>query len=203
MTRHYHSMKYVLTIMFLFGIVGWSSAQRQNPIYDSYISDTIILNDIAFKKTVAYRLDSVTILTDYEDFKKELYASWKHYRKGMKGMEKAKRKGDYINPEYEPRWRRIDSVFTLIQFQAKTQDTIFLQRSIFDEAKMAGSMSKFFPNLIDSKRCVVLDERNEIQRVIIRQKGSKSRDPLGSYGGRAYYLPGKSTWFVEARDWSS
>lgn len=177
-------------------------AQSQDKYYDTYTVDTLTLTDINFKKVVSYKINSVTFLVNYDDYKKELYIYWKRYHDGMKGTKREKRKGEYINPDYEPRWRTFDSVYQLLKTQVKTQDTIYLNQKIFDKVGL-GSLNNFFPDMIEKKNCAILDSDNKRHFIIIRHKGSKKTGNFTGTGGRIYFLPGDKKYFIGAMDWVS
>ena len=177
-------------------------AQSQDKYYDSYTVDTLTLTDVSFKKVVSYKINSVTFLVNYDDYKKELYIYRKRYHDGMKGTKREKRKGEYINPDYELRWRTIDSVYQLLKTQVKTEDTIYLNQQIFDKVGL-GSLNNFFPDMIEKKNCAILDSDNKRYFIIIRHKGSKKTGNFTGTGGRVYFLPGDNKYFIGAMDWMS
>ena len=169
---------------------------------DQYTIDTIYLKDFTVKKIVSYKFRDVTFFVSYEDYKKELTIYWKRYTESMKRTAKSKQRGEYINPDYEPRYKLIDSVYQILKKESKSKDTIFLTHQIFDRVGL-GSMNNFFPDLIEKSRCTIINNNNEKQSIIIRQKGSWYRGPLAAWGGRRYFLPGSQQFFISATDWVS
>ena len=157
---------------------------------------------MSFKKVVSYKINSVTLLVNNDDYKKELYIYRKRYHDGMKGTKREKRKGEYINPDYELRWRTIDSVYQLLKTLVKTEDTIYLNQQIFDKVGL-GSLNNFFPDMIEKKNCAILDSDNKRYFIIIRHKGSKKTGNFTGTGGRVYFLPGDNKYFIGAMDWMS
>ena len=181
----------ILTIFF--------KAQSQDKYYDNYTVDTLTLSDVSFKKVVSYKINSVTFLVNYNDYKKELHIYWKRYHDGMKGTEREKRRGEYINPDYEPRWRTLDSVYQLLKTQAKMQDTIFLDQIIFDKVGL-GPLNNFFADMIEKNNCAIIDSDNKRHFIIIRHKGGKRTSNSSGYSGRLYFLPGNKYYFIAATD---
>ena len=192
-------MRVILVI--LFWIFCTTLSKSQAIPLDSYTVDTIHLGEFTAKKIVAYKYNDVTFYVKYEDYKKSFYVFWKRYSDGMKDARKEKLKGEYINPEYEPRWLLIDSVYQLLLKQARTQDTIFLYQKMFD--KVGLGLFANFADLIEKKQCAITNEKNERQFIIIRQKGSWYKGPLAAWGGRRYFLPGATDFFIAATDWIS
>lgn len=186
--------------LLLVAVAGLVSAAGQERTYDSYKTDTIQLQGVLFAKTVAYKLNTVTFYVNYEDYKNTLYVLWKRYRDGMKTVKKEKRKGEHINPDYEPRWRTLDSVYTLLKTKVKTQDTLFLSQNIFDKVGLA-PLSNFFPDLIEKKQCAIVDDKGQRHFLIIRQTGWKKTGEMTSYGGSSYFLPGQKKAFIGRMNW--
>ncbi|OQP61780.1 hypothetical protein A3860_31460 [Niastella vici] len=192
-----------MRILLLIGtLIIFLKAQSQDKYYDTYTVDTITLTDIHFKKVVSYQINSVTFFVNYEDYKNELYICWKRYHDGMKGTKREKRRGEYINPDYEPRWKIIDSVYQLLKKQVTTQDTIFLTQKIFDKVGL-GALNSFFPDMIEKNNCAIFGSDNKRHFIIIRHKGSKKTGNFTGTGGRVYFLPGQKKYFIGAMDWVS
>ena len=166
-----------------------------------YSVDTLYLGQFSAKKVIAYKLQSVTFYMDYKDYLKDLSVFWKRYRKGMKGLRKEKAKGEYINPEYEPRWRVIDSVYRTIKNQYKTQDTIYVSQKPFDKVGL-GCLA-YLETQIEKGTCTIVDNKNIKQTIIIRRKEEWQRGYLEGWGGRKYFVPGQITPFYSATDWMS
>ena len=178
------------------------NAYSQDKYYDTYSVDTITLSEVHFKKVVSYKINSVTFLVNYDDYKSELYIYWKRYHDGMKGTKREKRRGEYINPTYEPRWKTFDSVYQILKTQVKSQDTVYLNQSIFDKVGLA-ALNNFFPDMIEKKNCAIIDRDNKLHYIIIRHKGSKKTGNFTGTGGRIYFLPGAKKYFIGAMDWIS
>jgi hypothetical protein len=189
-----------MRIILLIGTLTiFCKAQSQDKYYDTYTVDTLTLSDNSFKKVVSYKINSVTFLVNYDDYKKELYIYWKRYHDGMKGTKREKRRGDYINPDYEPRWRTIDSVYQFLKTRTKSQDTIFLNQRMFDKVGL-GALNNFFPDMIEKNNCAIFDSENKRHFIIIRHKGGKRTGNSSSYGGRLYFLPGNKQYFIGTTD---
>jgi hypothetical protein len=177
-------------------------AASQEPVYETYTVDTVYLKEIKFKKVVAYNINTVTFLVNYNDYRNSLYSLWKTYYRGMKNKKKELSGGRSVNPDYESGWRTVDSVYTILKEEARTQDTIFLSQKIFDRAGI-GAMNNFFSDLIESGQCAILDENNKRHYLIIRHEGAKKTGTSAGLGGRAYLLPGDNKYFIAALDWVS
>jgi len=168
---------------------------------DNFTIDTLHLGQFIAKKIIVYKFQSVTFFVDYYDYLKSLKVFWKRYKNGMKGTKKEKARGEYINPEYEPKWLVIDSIYKTTRKLSKKQDTIYLTQKTFDKVGLRGLMD--FDVQIERGHCAIYDDKNIKQSTIIRQKGSWYRGPLAAWGGRRYFLQGATTYFYEATDWIS
>jgi len=188
---------------FLLILLSWKSSFSQTGTKktDHFTIDTLHLGQFTAKKMVAYKYHSVTIFVDYKDYLASIKVFRKRYKKGMKDIKWAKAKGEYINPDYEPRWLVIDSVYNTIQEQSKVQDTIYLTQAIFDKVGLGPLMD--FDIYIENGHCIIFDQKNIRQTIIIRQKCSWYRGPLEAWGGRKYFLPGSAQEFYVATDWIS
>ena len=185
----------ILTICFCLNVQG------QGVPFDKYTTDTIKLKDFTVKKIVSYKINSVTVYVNYEDYIKEHYVFWKRYHDGMKETAKEKRKGENINSDYELRYKVIDSIYKLLRKEVKTSDTIYLTQETFDNVGLRCLMD--LDKQIDKGTCAIVDDKNNRQYIIIRQKGSVYRGPLNAWGGRRYFLLGQPNYFFEATDWIS
>lgn len=168
---------------------------------DKFTTDTLHLGQFCAKKVIAYKFQEVTFYVDYNDYIKSLKVFWKRYKEGMKYGKEAKEKGEYVNPEYEPRWLVIDSIYQTIKKQSKKQDTIYLTQKTFDKVGLRSLMD--FDVQIEKGNCAIYNHNNILQTTIIRQKGSWYRGPLAAWGGRRYFLLGATNFFYEATDWIS
>jgi hypothetical protein len=168
---------------------------------DHYTVDTIQLPEFHVKKVVAYKLNQVTIYVSYKDFYKEYLPLYKRYKKGAKGIAKERKQGHYINPDYEPRFKILDTTFKYLKTQIKKADTVYLTQSTFDKYQLRELIS--FDQHIEKRTCAITDNINKRQYIIIRQKGSWYRGPLAAWGGRRYFLPGQTSYFLSGTDWIS
>ena len=192
-------MRLLITILTL---TFFSKAFGQTIPFDKYTVDTFHLGQFFAKKIVAYEYNTVTFFVDYRDYLKMHTIFWKRYKEGMKSSKKEKEKGEYINPDYEPRWLLIDSVYKVLKLQVRLKDTIFLTQKIFDKVGL-GPGNNFFADLIEKNKCAIIDKERKRQFLIIRQKGSWYRGHLDAWGGRRYFLPGVRDFFIDATDWIS
>jgi hypothetical protein len=177
----------------------WISSFAQP--FDKYTVDTIRLAELKIKKVVAYKLKQVTIYVKYKDFMKEFTPLYKRYKDGMKGTDKEREQGHYINPHYEPRFSILDTTFKLLQSQIKIADTVFLTQTTFDRYQLREIID--FDKYIEKGACAIRDNDNNQHFIVIRQKGSWYRDLLAAWGGRRYFLPGQIEFFFSATDWIS
>jgi hypothetical protein len=188
------------SLLFLVTVLISSITFAQVP-FDSYTSDTIRLPEFNTKKVVAYKLKQVTIYVNYQEFYKEFLPLYKRYKDGMKGTEKEKRRGEYINPEYEPRFRILDTTYRLLKTQEKLKDTIYLTQETFDKYQLREIID--LDKHIENGTCAITDNNNNRHYIVIRQKGSWYRGPLNAWGGRRYFLPGQTQFFLSGTDWIS
>jgi hypothetical protein len=168
---------------------------------DKFTTDTIHLGQFRAKKIIVYKFQSVTFHVDYKDYLKSLKVFWKRYKDGMKYLIDGRKKGEYVNPEYEPRWLVIDSIYQTIKKLSKKQDTIYLTQKTFDKGGLRSLMD--FDVQIEKGHCAIYNANNIQQTIIIKQKGSWYRGPLAAWGGRRYFLLGETNFFYEATDWIS
>jgi hypothetical protein len=157
-------------------------------------TDTLLLKNVSFKKTIAYKLEEVTLLVDFEEYRKALDCR-RLYNKQMR-QALSKDSSRLVN-EMREGWLFTDSLYQLINAQAATQDTIFLTRSNFRFGLTPSG--NFFPDLIESGKCAIVDENNKKHFLIIRGKWS-SESAYGISEGRTYYLPGHKRHFMIATD---
>jgi hypothetical protein len=170
--------------------------EQRNP--GSYAVDTIYLKQFSSAKTVAYQLSGVTIYFDYKDYMADLYPMWKHYKEGMQYKTQP---GEYVNPDYEPRWRLIDSMYQSAKKLIKAQDTLYLTQQTFNKVVLIPVVS--FEKLIEGGRCNIFDIEQVQQPFIIRLKSGWQKGHLQGWGGRRYFLNGHEGYFYEVSDWHS
>lgn len=163
--------------------------------------DTLHLPELKFKKTLAYITPSVTIMIDYDNFMTSFNAFWRMYKKGMKSGERAKKKGDYISPDYARCYYLLDSMHTVLLTQVKERDTIYIEDITF--ARKGIGPGHDFTIDIDAGKCIILNMSGVPQRKIIRKKISYQKDHLNGWGGRKYYLINSKSSFLEGTDWIS
>jgi hypothetical protein len=163
--------------------------------------DTLYLPEIKFVKTLAYSTGSTTILIDYNSFMVTFNSFWKMYKKGMRGLRRSEKKGEYVNPNYAPIFYLLDSMHTVLTTQVKQQDTVYIDEYTFLR-KGIGPGHDFSVD-VDARKCVILNGNNVPQRRIIRKKESYQRGPLNGWGGRKYYFLNSKTVFLSATDWVS
>ncbi len=169
---------------------------------DKFTVDTLRLDQFKAKKIISYKLKSATFLVDYKDFMKMYTVFWKRNKVGKNYVRDAKRKGEYFNPNSEPMWLVMDSVYKILKSQVKVQDTIFLTHEPFNRVGF-GTWNNFFGDLIEKGKCAILNSKGEQQFSIIKQTGSWYRDMLAAWGGRRYYFIGELIFFIDATDWIS
>ena len=114
---------------------------------------------------------------------------------------KKKKKGHYINPDYEPRYKILDSTYKLLKQQVKQKDTIFLDHEVYAKVDFRELID--FDKAIEDGKCAIIDNNNVRHYLIIRRKGSWILGPLNGGGERRYFLPGNKQPFYSIRDWSA
>ena len=190
-------MRLLLIILTAF---TWTNSFGQIPL-DNYTVDTIHLLKFHAKKVVAYKLKQVTVYVSYQNFYKEFLPLYKRYKEGVKGIEKERKRGEYINPDYEPRFRILDSTYKFLKAQVKTADTVYLTQTTFDKYQLRELID--FDKHIEKGTCAITDNNKDPHYIIIRQKGSWYRGPLAAWSGRRYFLPGQTEFFLSGTDWIS
>ena len=160
-------------------------------------ADTIILQQINFKKVLAYNIGGATVLVDYDDFMKSFVPFWKKYKKGVQSLEKSKEE----NPSYVRRFNFLDATYKRLTAEIKAQDTVFISDISFRLADIGTSYD--FTRKIEQGRCIVLDKNNIRQTFILRQKHSYQKGPLDGWGGRLYFISGQKEPFIRGTDWVS
>lgn len=189
----------LIIIIFLIALIPKVSL-GQVPL-DKYTVDTIRLPDFQAKKIVAYKLSQVTIYVKYQDFYYEFLPLYKRYNSGMKSIAKERRKGEYINPDYDQRFRILDSTYKLLKAQVKLADTVYLTQASYSKYELRELID--FDKHIENGTCAITDNNNNRHYLIVRQKGSWYRGPLAAWGGRRYFLPGYAEFFLSGTDWIS
>ncbi|MDF2188094.1 hypothetical protein [Paraflavitalea sp. CAU 1676] len=149
---------------------------------------------------MSYTLLGLTIYINYKDYIKDLQPLWKHYKNGMKYVTSAK-PGEYINPDYEPRWRVLDSMYRSARGLISKQDTLYVSQHTFNKVGLGSSIS--LDQLIEKGRCKIFDRDGIQQHIVIRVAGMYQKGPLNGWGGRRYLLTGAKGFFFEASDWHS
>ena len=188
--------------LLLIMLIACTWCSGQSIPFDKYTTDTLRLSSFKAKKTVLYKMNTVTFAVDYKDFLVMYTELWKFYRDGQKFLEKAMKKEGKPAPAGSPRWIVLDSMYKVMTSGIKEKDTLFIDHAVFDKVGF-GTWNDFFPQLMDKNKCAVFDDQNVQQFMIIRQKGSWYRGPLAAWGGRRYFLVGASTYFIAATDWIS
>jgi len=188
---------YLLIIIFLFKSF-LSDAQTYN---DSQKTDTFFLKNVEIKKVIAYRINSVTILVDYDDFMKTFTPIWKRFKGRVKSLNKDEGNDFAGIPGDRTRFRFLDTTYQNINRQIKTNDTAYLDDISFRFADMGHGYN--FDKAIEMGKCIIIDKNHRRQTVILRQKYSYQKDVLDGWGGRLYFLPGDKTPFLKGTDWVS
>lgn len=165
--------------------------------FDKYTSDTIKLKTFTAKKIVAYRIGYVTIFMDHKSFLDEYYVFWKRYDDDRK----ERIKDNDMDDDFALRFNTIDSAYRLLKTKIKTADIVFLAQDPFDKAGLKCLVR--LDVYIENGTCAVKDENNQLQHTVTRHKGSWHRGPLNAWGGRRYFLPGRTIHFYQETDWLS
>jgi len=191
-------MRYPLLLILLIFKGSFSVAQTYN---DSLKTDTFFLKNIELKKVIAYRVSSVTILVDYDDFMKKFTPVWKKFKSQVKSL--AKDEGyDYLGiPGDRRRFLFLDTTYQNIRRQINTNDTAYLDDISFRLADMGHGFN--FDRAIEAGKCIILNKNHVQQNIILRQKYSHQKRWLEGWGGRLYFLPGDKTPFLSGTDWVS
>lgn len=156
------------------------------------IFDTIKLEAFKAKKIIAYKISYVTVYVSYNFYYSDLGLFLKRRDEMMK---------QYGIKEKDKGYEMVNAVYKRIQKQIKTSDTIYLDQKDFDKKGLTCILSVDYA--IEHGECAIIDNRKQKQLIVIRQKLSWEPFPLSGWGGRRYFLPGKSNYFFEVTDWIS
>ena len=168
---------------------------------ENFPTDTILLKDIRYDKVLAYKLNSVTVLVDYNSYIKAFQKFWKQYKIGMRSLRRSEKRGDVINPDYEPRYRFLDSLYKILRSQSLTSDTIYLNQSAFSKYDLGPGYD--FTTDIDRGDCAIFDRNNNRHFIILRQEDAYQRDFLDGWGDFRYFLIGTKFNFITKTKWVS
>jgi hypothetical protein len=188
-------MRMLLFILIMF---FYNNLYSQGIPLDKFTIDTIHLKNVTFRKVLCYKTQSVTFYFKFEDCENAISALCKIYNSSSSNKVNA----GYINPDFEPRRRILDSALNLLKSGVKRSDTVYLAQSIFDPYLIA-PFQKIIPHEIETGDCSIFDENNNQYFIIIRHTGYWYRDTLAAWGGRRYFLPGRKEYFMAATDRSS
>jgi hypothetical protein len=174
-------------------------AKAQIESYTIHKSDSIHLEDISFKKTAALHLGGATVLVEYRDFSNELNSERKGLKKQIRQRESIlKRRSDKIVQSqlnnYKSRFTIIDSVYR--QSKGNKSDTFHVDYNLLP-------IVNFIPSRIESKRCIILDNYNQKQQIIIKVSGSKKTGQWTAVGTSFYFIIGAKRYFFSKIDWVS
>jgi hypothetical protein len=178
----------------LFSIMFFCCVQAHaqiDTVHGSFF-DTIKLAEFKAKKIVAYKISYITVYVSYNFYYSDLGLFLKRRDEMMK---------QYGIKENDKGYKLVNAVYKRIQKQIKTSDTIYLDQKDFDKKGLTCLLSIDYA--IEHGECAIVDNRNQKQSIIIRQKLSWDGIPLSGWGGRRYFLPGKSDYFFEVTDWIS
>ena len=173
-------------------------AQNFNP---SSTTDTIKLKNINFKKVLAYKINSATILVSYEDFMKAFVPFWKKYKRGVRSLNRGKLNAMKENPSWVRRFIFLDSTYKRLTAQIKTRDTVYINQWSFALADIGTSYD--FVGKIEEGSCIVLDGDNVRQAFVLMQKYSYQKGFLDGRGGRLYFINGQQKPFIRGTNWVS
>jgi hypothetical protein len=172
--------------------------QNYNP---SNKTDTLNLKQLAFRKVIAYKINSVTILVDYNDFMKSFKPFWKKYRNEVRSLNRGKENAVEENPYYVKRFIFLDSTYKQLIRQVVAADTAYITQLSFEIADIGTSYN--FIKKIEQGNCIILDNQNVRHFKILKQKYSYQKAPLDGWGGRLYFIAGQEKPFISGTDWVS
>lgn len=190
---------HVYTFLMLLCVNVYAQEEEQIPYNMGSQNDTLTLTTFQSATTlVAYKFDSVTLFVHLADFSIEFDELWNTYKRESKWhtQHKSDQAGRILKT-----WRFLDSIRAIMNTRLRAKDTLFLSRKSFRSANL-GDLIDFFPAMIDKNRCTIVDTKGQIHLSVVRQKGG-CQVKGGGFGGRRYFLPGASTYFIEAIDWEA
>jgi hypothetical protein len=201
--RNHSSMRLFLLI---FTFQTFSSLQAQETSFNISGQDTIELNRLYFKKTVALRLDEAIVLLDYQPFLKKLQDEKTWLRKEIRARERMiKKSKDYPGitssqlKSLQERLSGCDSIYKTLYFQKL--DTAWIDYSLIEKAH--SSVSDLVSSSLETKRCMVLSSDCEIQTYVIKQTGSKKTGETTGVGLSYYFIKGAKRHFWTKMNWIS
>lgn len=162
-------------------------------------TDTFFLKNLEIKKVIAYRINSVTILVDYDDFMKTFTSIWKECKARVKILDKDEGYDFAGIPGNRTRFHFLDTTYQNIKRQINNNDTVYIDDSSFRFADAGHGY--LFDQAIEIGRCIILAKNHKRQSVILRQKYSYQKDVLNGWGGRLYFFSSDKTPFLKATDW--
>ena len=160
--------------------------------------DTIHISEIKLKKVIAYKIGDVTILASYKDFMKSYIPFWKAHRKRVRSMKKDDKN---VYSQFNNYYIFLDTTLKRLKKEIKTQDTTFIHEKGFARAGLGTSY--FFSLKIEAGKCIVLNKFNQKEKIILRQKQTRSKGFNASWGGQYYFILYEKKAFIGATDWVS
>lgn len=184
----------------------FSFLQAQETSFNVTRQDTIQLNSLFFKKTVALRLDEAVVLLDYQPFLKKLQHEKLWLKKEIRARERMIKKGkDYPGitssqlKSFQQRLLATDSIYKTLHSQQS--DTIWIDYSLVEKAH--SSVSNLVTSSLETNQCVILNSNLELQTYIIKQTGSKKTGEMTGVGLSYYFLKGAKRHFWTKMNWIS
>jgi len=187
----------ILTIL-LFVLVHKPLAQTYNAAEKS---DTIKLNMVSFTKSVAYRIDSVTILVEYDDFMKSFKPFWKLYQKNVAKGAKKKDPAKRTHLSYIRRAKFLDSIYQRLIVEITTRDTVYIEYASFAAADIGPAYD--YVSKVEAGDCIILDQNGNRQLIVLKQYYSHQRGPLNGWGGWLYFILPHNKPFLTKTKWVS
>jgi hypothetical protein len=164
-------------------------------------ADTIHLHTVNWKKSVAYKIDSATILVEYSDFMKSFEPFQALYQKNVNKGRKQKNPAKQVSPYYIKRAAFLDSTYRRLTAESRLQDTVYINYMSFAMADIGTGFD--FSSAVESGNCILLNQLNIRQAIVLRQFYAHQRGPLNGWGGWLYFIPGSKMPFLTKTKWSS
>jgi hypothetical protein len=181
-------MRYITALLIL---LSCHTSYAQDTAYRYSAADTLPAKPVQFKRGIAYRLDTLTLLVNLDAFKEAWQPLWKTYYNLAGGGRES------TNPSYNYfRWVLIDSIQRVLRDTIHPKDTVFLSHKTF--ARLLLRDPDVFAGLMDSGQCILFNHSKQ-QPFILRKNWRVDLKP-GFAAGRAYFLPGSNTPFFLTRD---
>jgi hypothetical protein len=157
--------------------------------------DTFTLRGIEFTKPILYKHGSVQFLIEFDTLRNAIINNIDYYKEILHpegGNTRLDRKS------IKRSIKKLQLVSKRLEEQKTHSDTVTVSEIILKDNHHPKNMIKWtIARELDSGRCMVINETNKWQHLIIRDKGPWST----MRGGRKYSFPEHSNFFLDIMEW--